>query len=86
MSRKQFRKLIVEIAVQTVDEAREGKGEAWRQHIVALSSRHREEGERDTAPRLFLFRPVQAPEKKPRILRKTGAGASLHCAIAQYFL
>ena len=31
---------------------------------MALSSRHREEGERDTAPRLFLFEPVLAPEKK----------------------
>ena len=62
------------------------KREAWRQHIVALSSRHREEGERDTAPRLFLSGPVLAPEKKPRILRKKGPGARPHCAIAQFFL
>jgi len=34
-------------------EVSQSKEKAWRQHIEALSSRYREEGERDTAPRLI---------------------------------
>ena len=58
------RPLLLQRNTRLNDDERRVKEAAWRQHIEALSSRYREEGERDTAPRLFLSGPVLAPEKK----------------------